>query len=246
MIEQVEGIIINEKSYGETSKIINVLTSDRGVIGIMAKGAKTMKSELRSVTDKLTYGVFNIYYKKDKLSTLISVDIIDNLKNIKKDIAKISYVSFLLELTEQVIKQNNSDDIYTMLINGILKINEGFDPLVITNIIELKYLDKLGVMPIIDCCSVCGNTSSIVTLSSIRGGYVCKNCLKGDTIVNEKTIKLVRMFYYVDIAKISKLEISDVAKLEINRFLDEYYDSYTGLYLKSKQFLNNLAKISVD
>lgn len=246
MIEQVEGIIINEKAYGETSKIINVLTRDRGIIGIMAKGAKTMKSELRSVTDKLTYGTFNIYYKKDKLSTLISVDVINNLRNIKKDITKISYSSFLLELTEQVIKQNNDSDIYDMLINGILKINEGFDPLVITNILELKYLDKLGVMPIIDCCSVCGNTNNIVTLSSVRGGYICKNCLKNDTIVNEKTIKLIRMFYYVDISKISKLEVSDEAKFEINRFLDEYYDSYTGLYLKSKQFLNNLMKINVD
>lgn len=246
MIEQVEGIIINEKAYGETSKIINVLTRDRGVIGIMAKGAKTMKSELRSVTDKLTYGYFNIYYKKDKLSTLISVDIINNLRNIKKDITKISFVSFLLELTEQVIKQNNDEDIYEMLINGILKVNDDFDPLVITNILELKYLDKLGVMPIIDCCSVCGNTNNIVTLSSVRGGYICKNCLKNDTIVNEKTIKLIRMFYYVDIAKISKLEISDIAKYEINRFLDEYYDSYTGLYLKSKQFINSLMKINVD
>lgn len=246
MIEQVEGIVISEKAYGETSKIINVLTKDRGVISIMAKGAKTMKSELRSVTDKLTYGKFNIYYKKDKLSILKSVDIINNLRNIKKDINKISFVGFLLDLTEQVIKQSNDSDIYDMLINGILKIDEGYDPLVITNILELKYLDKLGVMPIIDCCSVCGNTNNIVTLSSVRGGYICKNCLKNDTIVNEKTIKLIRMFYYVDISKISKLEISDEVKFEINRFLDEYYDSYTGLYLKTKQFINNLMKINVD
>lgn len=246
MISEIEGIVLNVKSYGETSKIINVLTKDHGIIGIMAKGAKTLKSELRSVTDKLTYGKFNVYYKKDKLSTLISVDVIDNLRNIKKDIDKISYVSFLLELTEQVIKQNLDEDIYDILINGILKINEGFDPLVITNIVELKFLDKLGVMPIIDMCAQCGNTENIVTLSSIRGGYICKNCHKNDVIVNEKTIKLIRMFYYVDISKISKLEVSDVAKMEINRFLDEYYDSYTGLYLKTKQFINNLKKISVD
>lgn len=246
MISEIEGIVLNVKSYGETSKIINVLTKDHGIIGIMAKGAKTLKSELRSVTDKLTYGKFNVYYKKDKLSTLISVDVIDNLRNIKKDIDKISYVSFLLELTEQVIKQNLDEDIYDILINGILKINEGFDPLVITNIVELKFLDKLGVMPIIDMCAQCGNTENIVTLSSICGGYICRNCHKNDVIVNEKTIKLIRMFYYVDISKISKLEVSDVAKMEINRFLDEYYDSYTGLYLKTKQFINNLKKISVD
>ena len=30
--------------------------------------------------------------------------------------------------------------------------------------------------------------------------------------------------------------------LEINKFLDEYYDKYTGLYLKSKDFLKNIVK----
>lgn len=243
MIEEIEGIVISERDFSETSKIINVLTKDRGIIGVMCKGAKTLKSPLRSVTGKLVYGNFNLYYKKDKLSTLISVDVIDGFKNIKKDIERISYASFLLELAEQVMKQSYNTRVYQILIQALTKINEGFDPLVITNIVELKYLDYLGVMPIIDACSKCGSKNSIATLSSIKGGYVCNKCLTNEKIVNDKTIKLIRMFYYVDISKISKMNISDISKLEINSFLDEYYDNYTGLYLKSKLFINNLKKI---
>ncbi len=244
MIEKVEGIIISERDYGETSKIINVITKEYGIIGMIAKGSKSIKSSLRSVTGKLTYGYFHIYYKQDKLSMLSCVDIINNFKNIKTDIEKISYASFLLDLSEQVIRQNNSADIYDLLINGLLKIDEGFDPLVVTNIIELQYLDFLGVMPIIDRCSICGSTNSIATLSAHRGGYICNSCLKNDKIVSDKTIKLIRMFCYVDIAKITKLDISDVAKLEINQFLNDYYDEYTGLYLKTKTFINSIKKIS--
>ena len=44
MIEKVEGIVLNVRSYGETSKILNVLTKEHGIIGLMAKGAKGMKS----------------------------------------------------------------------------------------------------------------------------------------------------------------------------------------------------------
>ena len=62
MIEKVEGIVLNEKSYGEKSKIINVLTKEYGLIGLMAKGAKAIKSPLCSVTGKLTYGYFYIIY----------------------------------------------------------------------------------------------------------------------------------------------------------------------------------------
>ena len=60
MIINVDGIILNTKDYGETSKILDILTLDYGIIGVIAKGAKTLKSSLRSVTDKLTYATFTI------------------------------------------------------------------------------------------------------------------------------------------------------------------------------------------
>ena len=128
MIEKVEGIVLTVQDYGETSKILNVITKEYGIIGIIAKGCKNIKSNLRSCTDKLTYGYFNIYYKKDKLSILNSVDIIDNFKNIKKDIDKISYASYLLELSGQVIKHSYKEGIYDLLVNGLIKINEDYDP----------------------------------------------------------------------------------------------------------------------
>lgn len=245
-IKKVEGIILSERDYSESSKIINVLTREYGKIGIMAKGAKKLKSNFSGSTRKFTYGYFHIYYKEGKLSTLISVDIIDYLKNIQKDIAKISYSTYISELIEQVIKEEYDEDIYNTFIEGIKKIDEGFDPMVITNIIELKMLEYLGVKPVIDECAICGNKNEIVTLSSDKGGYVCINCKEdSDIIISDKAIKLIRMLYYVDLSKISKLDISDSVKKEIDNFINEYYDKYTGLYLKSKKFLDNLKKIGI-
>lgn len=243
-LEEVTGIIVNETNYGETSKILNVITKEKGLISVMAKGCKNLKSPLRSVSSKLTYGTFIIYYKENKISTLKEVSVLDNFKNLKKDITSISYAAYMLELSEGVIKQNNDPRIFDLLIQSLKKIDEGFDPLVIMNILELKYLEFLGVMPIIDSCAMCGKKTGIVTLSSYRGGYVCKDCYTNETMVSDKTIKLIRMFYYVDISKITKLDISPKSKNEINLFLDDYYSRYTGLYLKSKSFIKNLQKLT--
>lgn len=242
-MEEVEGIVVSETNYSETSKILNIITKEYGLIGVISKGCRNLKSPLRSVSSRLTYGKFIIYYKKDKLSILTEVNVINSFKNLKKDITKISYASYLLELSQQVYKQNHSNDVLKLLIEGLTKIDTGFDPLVIMNIIELKYLEYLGVMPIIDACAICGSKQNIKTLSSYKGGYICNKCYSNEKIVSEKTIKLIRMFYYVDISKISKLEISDKAKNEINIFLNDYYDRYTGLYLKSKKFIRDLQKI---
>lgn len=243
MIQKIEGIIINTHEYSESSKILNILTKEHGIIGVIAKGCRSIKSELRIVSEKLIYGSFNLYYKEDKLSTLISVDVINNFQEIRKDIIKISYATFLLELAEQVFKQNQHPDVYDLLINSLTKIDEGFDPMVITNIVELKYLDYLGVAPVLDNCAHCGSKNSIVSLSVIKGGYVCQQCRTTEPLLSEKSIKMIRMFYYVNIPKISKIDISEQVKKEINHFLDQYYSEYTGFYLKSKEFLNNLCQI---
>lgn len=240
MIEELEGIVVSESDYSETSKILKVLTPKYGVISVLSKGCKRLKSDLRSVSTKLTYGNFNIIYKENKLSTLTSVDVKNRFKNILSDIEKISYASFLLELSLQVSKENFNSLVYTFLISSLTKIEDGFDPLVITNILELKYLDLIGVMPYLDGCVSCGSKNNIATISSYKGGYLCNKCKGNEKIVDEKTIKLIRMFYYVDINKITKLEINDKNKYEINQFIDEYYDRYTGLYLKSKSFIKML------
>ena len=241
MVIDVEGIIINTKNYSDTSKIVDIFTKEYGVIGVMAKGCKSLKSNLRSVTDKLTYAKFTIFYKKDKLSILSEASVINNFSNIKKDIEKISYASFLIDLTNQVYKQSEDTDLYDLLISSLVKINDNFNPLIITNIVELKYLNYLGVMPNLDGCSICG-AKNVITLSSDKGGYLCKKCYTNEPIVSDKTIKLIRMYSLVDINKISKLDLNDTIVKEVNRFIDSYYDRYTGLYLKSKEFLNKLKK----
>ena len=109
-----------------------------------------------------------------------------------------------------------------------------------TNILEIKYLDYLGVGLNLDSCVSCGSKAGIITIDGDRGGYICSKCYQNEFIVDKKTIELIRMYYYVDIKSISKLKISDKVKNEINTFLNTYYDRYTGLYLKSKNFLKKL------
>ena len=159
------------------------------------------------------------------------------------DLEKVSYASFLLDLTYQVLKQNEDEEIFSLLKNTLIKIEEGLNPIALTNILELKLLDFLGVSPSIDACAHCGSDKQIVTLSSDAGGYVCKNCYNNEPLVSEKTIKMIRMYYYVDIENITKLEVKDEITKEINCFLDDYYDRFTGLYIKSKEFIRRLNQL---
>ena len=206
-IKKVKGIVIKDTNYGESSKILQVLTEDIGLISIMSKGCRSLKSKLRSTSNKLTYGYFYIRYKEDGISILTEVDVLDEFKNINTDLTKIGYASYLIDLARQVEKENKTSDIFKILEPALLKIEQEFDPGIITNIAELKYLAYLGVSPILDQCANCSSKKDIITISSDAGGYLCKNCYNNEYITDEKTIKLLRMFEYVDISKIKELNI---------------------------------------
>lgn len=242
-MQEVEGIIVKETEYSNTSKIINLLTKEYGLIGLIAKGCNRPKSPLTNLTTKLTYGKFIIYYKENSLSLLKDVNIINYFKNIKTNIERISYATYLLELAEQVSKQNNDKEIYKILINALNKIEQNFDAAIIMNIVEIKYLNYLGIGLSLNGCALCGSKENIVTLSVDEGGYLCAICYNGKNFVCSKTLKLIKIFNEVDIQKISTLKISDDVRKELNLFLEEYYRKNSGLYLKSKKFIKNLEKI---
>lgn len=237
MYKKLEGIIVSEYPFEENSKIINILTKD-GEYGIIAKGAKKIKSPFFASTNKFTYGIFNVYYKEKGLSKLIEADIINNYSSIKKDINKVSYVTYITELVLKVYKHDPNKNIYDLYVSCLNKINDNYNYIIITSILRLKLLEYLGIKPVIDKCVECGNKHNIVTISSYYGGYICEECYRNEKIVSTKTITLIRMLYYVDISKITKLDISDNIIKEINDFIEDYYDRYSGIYLKSKTLLD--------
>ena len=241
---EVEGFIFSEIPYKETSKIINIFT-DKGIIGCIAKGAKSIKSNLRVNTTKFTYGKFIIKEKNDnKLNILIEATSINDLRNIKNDLLLISYLSYLIELTNQIIKQTTEyNSLYKIFIDTVLKLNNKLNPKILTNIFELKVLDYLGVGINFNGCAKCGSTKNIITINGDIGGYLCHNCYNNEIIYDNKTIKMLRMYYLIDISSISDLKISEYIVNNIDRFINIYYDRYTGLYLNSKKFLKNIDKM---
>lgn len=246
MIKDVLGIVLKDRDYAESSKILEVFTRDLGIIGIISKGSKKLKSNLGGVSSKLVYGTFHIYYKGDKLSTLTSADVKNPYINIRNDIVKLGFSTYLCELTYQVVKQSgNSKELFDLVVAALNKINDNYDPLVISNILELKYLDFLGVAPILDKCYSCGSSTNIMTISPTSSGLVCKECFENEKIYDLNVIKYLRMYQYLDISKISKIDINSSIKNQINDFLNEYYSHHTGIYLNAKKFLDELKKLNL-
>ncbi len=235
MKETIEGIILNETNYGETSKILNILTFDHGYISVMSKGSRTMKSKLRGISMKFVYASFTINYKEKGISTLIEGSIINSLKNTMTDFSKMIYLNRIVNIVKQVLKDYNDKNLFPIVRDALLKIEDGFDPKVISMIVEVKLLTFLGVKPNFLECSLCGS-QEILTFDLNIPGSVCKNCYQESFLFSKNTLKLLNLFQNIDIFKIDKLNLTSNKIIEeLEFFLKEYYEEYTGIFLEIKK-----------
>lgn len=246
MLQKCEGIVIRTNHYGESNKVVTLYTREWGKIGVMAAGAKKPNSRLAAVTQPFTYGQF-LVKKSSGLGSLQQGDIISSMRGIKEDIFLTAYASYIIDLTDKCTDEKKPNPyLFELLYQTINNMNEGLDPEILVNIYEMKMLNSLGMYPVLDQCTICKNTEGEFSFSIREGGFICHRCLEKDPYhykISQATVKLLRLFYYLDISRLGNISVKDATKKEIKKIITAYYDEYSGLHLKTKKFLNQMDQL---
>ncbi|UII54911.1 DNA repair protein RecO [Cytobacillus spongiae] len=243
MLQKCEGIVIRTIDYGETNKVVTLYTREFGKIGVMARGAKKPNSRLSAVTQLFTYGYF-LFQKSSGLGSLQQGDIISSWRSIREDIFITAYSSYVVDLTDKVTDDRKPNPfLFELLYQTLNFMNEGYEPQIISHIYEMKMLNPLGLYPVLNQCAACGSADGTFSFSIREGGFICHRCLDKDPYhlkISPATVKLLRLFYYLDLSRLGEISVKDQTKAELNKVISTYYDEYSGLNLKTKKFLNQM------
>ena len=206
MLQKIEGIVLRSIDYGESNKILTIYSRNMGKIGAVARGAKKPNSRLASVSQLFTYGTFLCSIGNSGLGTIQQAEIIDTFRSIRQDLFLTAYSSYIVELLDKGTEERaNNPFLFELLYQTLHNLDEGYDPLIIKNIFEMKMLNVLGFRPTLHCCAVCGNSEGPFAFSVKEGGNICPNCLHQDPYhikVQQATIRLLHLFYHFDLNRI--------------------------------------------
>ncbi|AQY51183.1 DNA repair protein RecO [Listeria weihenstephanensis FSL R9-0317] len=242
-MEKCEGIVIRTTDYRESDKIVVIYSREYGKIGLVARGAKKTKSRLAGVTQLFTNGVFTFYPNRG-LGTLQQGEAITSFSSIQTDIFLTAYATYACELLDKATEEQQANGyLYELFYQIIHHIDEGYDPQVLTQIFEMKMLPVLGLYPTMDKCAICGQTEGRFDFSAYSNGLVCHRCFERDRYrlhLSENVVKLLRLFYIFQLDRLGNISVKQETKEQLQRAIDTYYEQYSGLYLKSKKFLNNM------
>lgn len=243
MLNKWEGIVIRTMPYGESNKIVTLMTEEAGKITVMARGAKKPKSKLAAVTQPFTYGAYLIN-KGRGMGLLSQGEPIESMRFIREDLEATAYASYIVEIIDRLTEDSErSAGIYLLLKEALQAINEEYDAEAITLFVEWKMLPVGGVHPFLHGCANCGAVDGEFGFSFQQIGFLCHRCFHLDRYMIRLApthIKLIRTFYTVPIHRVGNLTLKKETKTLMKKIVRTIYDEQMGVYFKARKFLDTL------
>lgn len=244
MFEKVEGIVLRTKDYGETNKIVTLFTREYGLISGVARGAKKSKSRMAAVTQPFIYGIF-VMRISTGLGTIQQAEVLDSMREIREDIVKTGYATYIAELVSKMMNEREKYELlFLELLASLEKMAEDENPpAIIAMMSELKLYQIGGFAPVLKECVNGHIDEPIVAFSITEGGVLCQQCKykASDAVSLPSSIhKLLQTMSETSIKRIRNIQLRKETIQWLRKLLDDYYDRYGGMFIKSKRFLDQI------
>jgi DNA repair protein RecO (recombination protein O) len=186
VINRVLGIVLTSIDYGETNKIINILTPNAGKVGIMVRGAKKLRSRYGALVQPFTEGEF-LFFRGGTgsgLGTLQSGEITAPHQMLREELDLMACSAYMVEMTNRMLTDGEpAEPIFYELQAALNALEAGKNPVVVADLYEMKMLQFSGYGPQFTTCVSCGRQISAVDISeaimldAAAGGVRCPRCI---------------------------------------------------------------------
>lgn len=241
-----QGVVLRTAGYSENDVVLTMYTRGLGKVTAIAKGAKRNRSPFTASSQLFSFSEF-VLKKQRGMYRVIQADIIKSFYDISYDLDAFSYASYISRLVENSSLENQTNHrLFNMLVKTLYLLSEkGTDKEFITAAFELKFSDYMGICPVVDVCSLCGDYTGNYSIFNIEeGGMVCKRCagnLQNNIILDVTTKKLMKYILENNIETVSRAKVNRILTKELSKLMKKYMTAYmSNLNLKSLNILYDL------
>jgi DNA repair protein RecO (recombination protein O) len=182
--ETTPAIVVRARVFGESDKIVTFLTRDLGKLSGIAKGAKRSKRRFVNVLEPFSHVNLRVRQRPSSdLAFINACELLDAPRTFTLDLTKFAFASYVLELTDLMVRGRESGPETYDLVRDTLALLDRSPPEVgVLRGFELHLLGLTGYEPALDRCRRCGTAladESRIYAQPARGGLLCGRC-RGD------------------------------------------------------------------
>lgn len=246
---KTRAIVIRTQDINENDKLLWLFTEKLGKVSAVARGAKKGKSKFMAASQLFCYGEY-VLYKGRSLYTINEAQIIDSFQGLLKDLEHITYASYLCELIQISMQDEESDrSLFMHLISAFYFMkNEIADIEILARAFEIKLLKSTGFSFELEKCIACGcKISTSDYISCQYGGGVCRDCARVNGIkVSYSAYNALRALSKMSFQNIYRVTLSAEVKEELYKILSTTISQNYFKKPKSLETLNYLKGVIVN
>lgn len=240
------GIVLKVNPYGESNRVITILTEELGIIRAFVHGASSVKSKNNTSTSLLSYANFTLSSKKDAY-TVDEASAIEIFYELRRDIERSSLAQYFCEIFAFFAPaEAEAKEYLRLILNALALLTKGEKELSLIKAVTELYLMKLsGYMPEISGCAECGTVEGEFFFDVENGVIICDNCHIGSgKKISQSVMSAMRFILFSEFNRIFSFTLGNDALNELNSFSEEFLLSTAERGFKTLDFFNTIKSYS--
>jgi len=244
-----EAVILQVTDYAEYDKIVSFYTKNYGRIRGIARGAKRSQRRFGGALEPFTHDEVTFFEKEGHgLARLEDCRIINTFPALGKDIKKIAYGNYLLELVNTLTPEREKHpEILTLLLHFLNLLSEQAAREDILRIFEIRLTTLLGYQPQVLRCVSCGRDyilQETYRFSVKKGGILCSACHRENEAfpgLSHGTIRIFQQAQQQSLEKLNRIHFSPASLGEGKLILSRFLEYHIGRKPKSLEFIEYIS-----
>lgn len=240
---KTSGIIIKQINYGEADKILTIFTKDYGKLQALAKGARRTNNRFLSSTQLFCYSNF-IFFQGKSMIYVNTAELRESFYNLRKDLRDFTYASYIIELINAALEENQKEEKYFFLLLHTLNhmtYSKHLDLDLIKLAFQIKLMALSGYAPHLKNCVSCGGEiDHSIKFSNENGGILCSKCFNEDFYgkkITREGVDIISYILYNPLSALSKLEVNTSLLRQLNNIMEAYVCKYLEKSFHTLDFL---------
>ena len=176
-----DALVLRSYKLGESSKIVVLLTRDRGKLRAVAKGVRSSRTRAASALEPLSEVHVSLYGRQGaELFRLGACELVRSAyRAMTKGLEESLTLSYVAELLDAFSPEGEAEDAVYRLARALLAAAEGGTPMTVLARYAEAWLLKLhGLYPPLDRCASCAGAlpRGALRYHGVAHGFLCDDC----------------------------------------------------------------------
>jgi DNA repair protein RecO (recombination protein O) len=246
---RAEAIVLKTIDFGETDRILTLLTRHFGKVSVVAKGIRKPTSRLAGHAEPLTHATYQLARGRN-LDVLTGAESRALYRALREDLHGIAAGWYIAELADRfALERSPSAPLFDLVESALRHLAAGYAPALVCRWFDLHLLDRTGFRPELSHCIQCGAPPAEVTNAWIvdAGGLVCAICaptdVQGPRALTVRALKSLRYLLVSNFDGASLLRVDEALAVELERHLRSFLQYVLDHDINAARLLDELARM---